>query len=91
MWRRATMGVQGGMPRRSKARRSVIVNQVRYVASRRLRQGEELIVRRVEHLSGQQANRRADALAARGEQMHQRGTQVRMRIIGCACRSVSTS
>ena len=46
------------------------------------RQGEKLIVGRVEHLTGQQADRRADALAARGEQMLQRGAQIGMRIIG---------
>jgi hypothetical protein len=37
---------------------------------------------RREHLAGQQANRRADTLPTRGEQMLQRGTQVRMGIIG---------
>ena len=45
-------------------------------------QGEKLIVGRIEHLAGQQADGRADALPARGEQMLQRGAQVRMRIIG---------
>ena len=46
------------------------------------RQGEQFIVGRAEHLAGQQADRRADALPAGGEQMLQRGAQVRMGIIG---------